>query len=90
MTSARTPAALLETVDVRDVGMVQRRQRLRFALEPREAIRVGRERLGQDFDGNVPIELRVARAVDLAHAAGANGGEDFIGAEPGAGGEGQR
>ena len=34
-----------ETVDVRDVGMIQRRERLRFAREPRESIRIARERI---------------------------------------------
>jgi hypothetical protein len=29
---------ILEAVDVRDVGMIERREDLRFALEPREAI----------------------------------------------------
>ena len=33
------------------------------------------------------IQLRVARAVDLAHAAGANCGDDFIGTEPRARGQ---
>ena len=33
----------LEAVDARDVGMIQRRDQLCFALESREPIRVGRE-----------------------------------------------
>ena len=47
---------LLEPVDDRDVGVVQRGQGLGFALEPREAIRVGGERLGEDLDRDVAIE----------------------------------
>ena len=58
---------------------------LRFALESREAIGVAREHLGQDLDRDVTIELRVARAIDLAHAAGAEGREDFVRAESCAG-----
>ena len=30
---------------------------------------------------DVAIELRIARAIDLAHPAGAEGGDDFIRAE---------
>ena len=54
---------------------------LRFALE---TARGGRDRartLGQDLDRDVAIELRVARAIHLAHAAGAEGGEDLVRAE---------
>ena len=35
--------AVLETVNLRDVGMVERGQRLRFASKTRQAIRIGRE-----------------------------------------------
>ena len=46
-----------------DVGMIQRREGLRFALEAREAVGVVRERVGQDLDRDVAIQLacRVAR-----------------------------
>ena len=36
-------ARLFEAVDVRDVRMVQRGERLRFAREPRESIGIARE-----------------------------------------------
>ena len=75
ITRARDAAAVLEAVDLRDVRMIQRGERLRFALEARQAVGVGRERLGQDLDRDVAIELRVARAIDLAHAACADSGE---------------
>ena len=48
--------------------MVERRERLCFALEPRQAIGVARKGVGQDLQRNVAIELRVAGAVDLSHA----------------------
>ena len=67
----------------RDVRMIQRRERLRFALEPREPLGIGGERLGQDLDRDVATELRVARAIDLAHAAGPEGGEDLVRADTG-------
>ena len=56
------PLALLEPVDRGDVGMVQRGERLGFALETRQAVGVLRERVGQDLDRDVAIELRVGRA----------------------------
>ena len=34
------PVRVFEAVDVRDVGMVERRQHLRFAVEARQALRV--------------------------------------------------
>src|SRR5687768_9033124 len=55
-------ARVLDAVDLRDVWMVQRRQRLRFASEPRNTIDVGCKRFGQDLDGDVTIEADVARA----------------------------
>ena len=69
--------------------MIQRRERLRFAREPREAIGIVREGVGQDLDRDVAIQLRVARAIHLAHAAVADRRGDFVDAETGAGSEGQ-
>ena len=48
-----------------------------------------RERLGQDLDRDVSVQLRVARSIHLAHPAFANLRDDFVDAETGAGGEGQ-
>ena len=59
----------LEAVDRTDVGMVQRREHPRLALEPREPIGVARERTGQDLDRDVARELGVVRLIHLAHAA---------------------
>ena len=69
--------------------MIERGEDLRFALEAREAIGIVGEGLGQDLDRDVAIELRIARAIDLAHAAGPKGREDFVRAEASAWGEGQ-
>ncbi len=63
---------LFEAVDAADVRMVQRRERLRFALKPGEAIGVLRERVGQNLQRDLASERRVAGAIDLAHAAGPN------------------
>ncbi len=80
-------AGLLEPVDLRDVLMVERRKGLRFAPEAGDAVRVGRERLGQDLDRDIAVEPRVSRPVDLPHPAGAEGREDFIRTQACASGE---
>src|SRR5262245_15103282 len=66
----------------RNVRMIERGEDTRFALEARQTIGMGRERGRQDLDGDVAPESRIARAVDLAHAAGADWLEDLIGTEP--------
>ena len=68
-----------------DVGMIQRRGGARFALEPRQPVAVLGKRRGDDLDGNVTCKARIARPVDLAHAAGAKGGHDRVRSEPSAG-----
>ena len=77
------PLDLLEAVDRGDVGMVQRRQRLRFAVEARQAVRIRGHRSRQHLDGDLAREVRVGRAIDLSHSAHANLGSDFIRAEAG-------
>ena len=74
---------------MRDVRMIQRGERLRFAREPGQPIGIARERVGQDLDRDVAIQLGVARAIHLAHAAFADRRGDFVDAEAGAGSEGQ-
>ena len=78
-------AVLLDAVDRGDRRMVEGREHPRLALEPRHAVRVAGEFRGQHLDGDVAPELAVARAVDLAHAAGAEEVGDFVRSEPGAG-----
>ena len=79
-------AGFFETVDVGDVRMVQRGQGPGLALKPRDPLRVGGERLGQDLDRDGAIQLRVPRAVDFTHAAGAERRQDLVRAEACAGG----
>ena len=59
-----------------------------FLLESTEAIDFGRECCGEDFDRDITTESRIARTVYLAHAASAEGGDDFVRAETGAGSKG--
>ena len=82
------PAALGldESIDDGDVGMVQRGEDLRFAIEAGEAVGVAGEGSGKNFDSGVAVELGIAGAVDFAHAAGAERREDFVMGEFVAGG----
>jgi len=48
-------AALLEAVDVRDVGMIECGEGLRLTLEAGDSLLVRREQLRQDFDGDVAV-----------------------------------
>jgi hypothetical protein len=73
--------ALLDAIHGSDIGMIQRGQYLRFALKARHILRIVSQRRGEDFDGDVAIQLTIAGAVDFAHPAGAEGCEDFVGAE---------
>ena len=61
-----------------DVGMVERGERLRFALEAHQPIGIGPQTLGQDLQRDVAIELGIARAIHLAHAAFADERRDFV------------
>src|SRR5262249_59839977 len=72
---------ILETVDGGDIRMVECREHLRFPSESRDAVAIEGEGFGQNLQRDVAIELRITRAIDLAHATGANQRSDFIGAE---------
>ena len=85
----RDATAFFKAVDAADVRMIQRRERLRFTLKAGDPLGISDERVRQDLDRHVAIQRRVARSVDLAHAAGPEGGEDLVRAEAGAGAEGQ-
>jgi hypothetical protein len=38
---------------------------------------------GADLEGNGAVEASVAGFLDVAHSAGANGSDDFVGSQPG-------
>ena len=58
------------------------------ALEAGATLGVARERSGERLERDVATQAHVARAVDLAHAAGAERLDDLVRAEARAGGEG--
>src|SRR5439155_16093749 len=60
----------------------------RFPVQPVFELRVPSERVAQDLDGDGPVEPRVARLVDFAHAPRAEPREDLVGAEACATGQG--
>jgi len=47
------------------VWVIERGQRLRLTLEPREAFAIEGKRFRQDLDRDLAIELCIARAIDL-------------------------
>ena len=72
-------------VDLGDVGVTQGGERLGFAFEARQPLRVCGEEFGEDLDGDVAIEPRVARAIDLAHTTGAKGRDNGVRTKAGPG-----
>ena len=85
----RAIAGLFEPVNVRDVRMVDRRERFCFAAEARDAFFITRELGRQDLQGNIAIEFRIARAIHLAHPADAKERADLIDADTRTGCDGQ-
>ena len=78
---------LADVVNGENVGMVQRRRGAGFLLEPLEALGVCRQGGRQHLDGHVATQARIARSIHFTHAARAERGEHFIGAEPSTGTE---
>ena len=60
-TRAHAAVDTLQAVNRRDVGMIERGQHARLAFEPREPLRVCRERGRQNLDGNLAASV-VSRA----------------------------
>ena len=61
--------------------------RFRFALEAPESDGIVGDRGRDDLDRDIPSEPRIAGAIDLAHASGAERGQDFVGTEARASGQ---
>ena len=57
--------------------MIQGRQHLRFPFEAREAIGIVGEQVRQHLQRDVAIELRVARPINLTHAAHTEAGANL-------------
>ena len=72
---------LFEPVERGDARMIERAEELRFAREPRQAVRIASEARRQHLQGDVALQFRVAGPVDLAHGAGAEHGDNLVGAD---------
>ncbi len=78
----------VDGMDRDDVRVVEGGDGAGLALETGEALRVVGEVRGQHLEGDLAPELRVDGAIDLAHAARAERGDDLVVTETGARGEG--
>jgi hypothetical protein len=67
-----------------DVGVIQRRDRLGFALKAFRELFVG------NLDGNRAIQARIAGLVDLSHPASADGRGNLVGTQPSSGSQGHK
>ncbi len=72
---------LLEAVDLRDVGMIQGCQQLRFAPESRNPIGIIGRGCKERFDRNRAVQARITSVIHLAHAAGAKQIDDLVAAD---------
>ena len=84
----RRAVVLSYVVERADMRVGQLRDGSRFPVQPALELRVRSERSAQDLDGDGPVEPRVARLVDFAHAPRAERREDLVGAEARATGQG--
>ena len=64
-----------------------RQNSLGLALEPLLQFGISRDVLRQNFDRDSAVEAGIVGLIDLAHAAGPQGGLDLIRAEAGTGGQ---
>jgi hypothetical protein len=75
---------LADVIKGADVGMLERRDRARFAVESLARLGIGGVRR-QDFDGHLSPETRVARPINLTHPPCPERADYLIWAEPIAG-----
>jgi len=62
----------------RHVGVVERREHPRLALEPSQPVGICRDPLEQQFDRHVAAEVHIPGTPDLAHSACTEAVEDFV------------
>src|SRR5207249_12057943 len=76
-----------DVVEHADVWMVERGDGARLALEAGAELGALRQVRRQHLDRHVSAQARVAAVVDLTHSPGAEGHDDLVGTESGAGGQ---
>ena len=70
--------SFLKIVDGSDVGVIQRCQYLRFSHETVHAFPIARKNVGQDLNGNIPLQLCVATTEDFSHPTASQQRSDFV------------
>ena len=88
MTRKSTPSCSPTSYSAQMCGWLSEEIVSRLALEPLSELRVESATFRKDFDGDGAVQARVARAIDLAHAACTDAGDDLISAESNAGRQG--
>ncbi len=71
-----------DVIERADVWVIERRDGTRLPLEALPPLRAGGEGGVEHFDGDGPVETRIAGAIDLGHPSRADEPEDFIRAQP--------
>ena len=74
-----------DAVDPGNVRMIEGRKDVRLALEAGTPVGVARDRVRQDLESHLPLQLQVAGAIDLAHSARPERCQNLICAKRGAG-----
>jgi hypothetical protein len=69
-------AVAAEVVNRADMRIVQRGDGARLAFKTASRFRISRAR--QNFDGNGPLQSRVARTIHVGHATGTQRPHDFV------------
>ena len=82
---SRDALLLGDAVDPGDVRMIEGREDVRLALEAGTPVGVARDRVRQDLERHLPLQLQVAGAIDLAHSARPERCQNLIWAKRGAG-----
>ncbi len=64
---------LADVMNGEDVRVIERGHGARLLLEATETVGFAGEGLGNNFQSDIAAEASIARAIDLAHASGAEG-----------------
>ena len=78
----RLPVELAVVEDGKDVGVAEPGDGDRLPAEPFPEVRVLGEEVGQDLDGDHPLQGLVVGLVDSGHASAADLLHDLVGADP--------
>ena len=67
-----------DVVHRQNIGVIERGGGARFLLEAPQPVRIGRKARGQHLNRHIATEPRIARTIDLVHAAHAERRENFV------------